>query len=367
MTNEFYMLNDTVSKTISPENPTGAKGCGAMAEPLPGSAGERLGKGWKSRPFITIPPKSTYTLVDIEGEGEIKSIWLTGEVDQGAIIRMYWDNQEQASVESTLTEFFLYGFAPPFKIEENTWNKGPIYKVDSALMAVNPNRGFNSYIPMPFRKRAVITIENRTVNPKVIYYQVNYEEKSIPQEAGYFHAQLRVSMPVPYKGVHTVIDGIKGKGTYIGTALYVGLNRASRWWGEGEFKFYMDGDQEYPSVCTTGLEDYFCGAFNWDTESEYQTYNSQYAGMPHVGKPDGLYEVQQRFNLYRWHVVDPIRFDSELKVTVQDLGWIKNDEGKWSHFLPREDDFISVAYWYQQLPTAPFPKLIDHETLIERF
>lgn len=364
MSESLFTLNDAVTRTISCENKDGAIGKGAMADPLPGSPGEHLGRGWKSSPFVTIPAGSTYTMADITGEGEIKSIWLTGEVDRGLIIRMYWDGQENPSVECPVTDFFLYGFAKPHTMER--WNDGPYYTVNSALMAVNPNRGLNCYIPMPYRHSARITLENRSEKEKVLYYQVNFEEKKMPENIGYFHAQYRISMPVPYKGVHTVLDGVEGQGRYLGTALYVGLNRAARWWGEGEFKFYLDDDKEYPSICTTGLEDYFCGAFNWDVEGEYKTYSHLYSGLPYIYKPDGLYDVQQRFCLYRWHVTDPIRFQKGIRITLQDLGWEINDEGEWKKFLQREDDFITVSYWYQTLPTQKFPELISHEDLVRR-
>jgi hypothetical protein len=363
---DFQILNDVKTRTISCENPNGSKGNGAKEGPDHNEAAKELGIGWKCRPFMRIEPKSTLDMASIEGEGEIKSIWITGNLDRSVIIRMYWDNQEIPSVECPITDFFLYGFARPFSFDD--WNRGPVYKVNSELIVVNPNRGFNCYIPMPYRKAAKITLENRSTEEKVVFFQVNYEEKEIHKDSGYFHAQHRVSMPVKYKDVHTIVDGIKGKGTYIGTALYVGLNRSPYWWGEGEVKFYMDGDKEFPTICTTGLEDYFCGAFNWDVESEYQTYSTPYNGLPHIFKPDGLYEIQQRFNLYRWHVVDPIRFDKELKVTVQDLGWKLNDKGTWEgNYLQRQDDFISVAYWYQTLPTQKFPELIPHELYLGIF
>lgn len=367
MFEEFYKLKSYKTRSVCPENPTGKKGKAAMADPEIGSPAEHLGKGWKARPFVKVKARDTMVLADIMGEGEIKSIWITGAIDQGIIIKMFWDDAEVPSVECPVPEFFLYGWSKPQDISEDHWNKGPHYQVNSALMTVNPNRGFNCYLPMPFRKRARIILENRTTLDKEIWYQINYEEKEVPDDDGYLHAEFRVSMPVPYQGVHTILDDVQGRGVYIGTALYVGLNRAARWWGEGEVKFYLDGDEEYPTICTTGLEDYFGGAFNWDIESNYMTYSNLYTGLPYIQRPDGLYEVQQRFSLYRWHVTDPIRFENNLRITVQDLGWIKNDEGKLNHYLQREDDFMSVAYWYQDKPAEHRSKLIDHKTLIERF
>ncbi len=362
----LYTLNNVKTRSVCPENPSGAKGSACMSEPLEGSSGERLGKGWKSRPFITMKPHSRYDLCDIKGMGEIVSMWITGEVDRGLIFRIYWDDSETPAVEAPLTEFFCYGFAEPHDMAEDHWNKGPYYTVDSALMSVASNRGFSSYIPMPYRKRARMELENRSSVSKSIFYQINFEEKEIPGDAGYFHAQFRMSMPVPYMGVHTLLENVQGKGCYLGTSLYVGLNRTARWWGEGEFKFYLDGDKEYPTIATTGLEDYFLGAFNWDCMSEYRPYSHLYAGM-NMQKPDGLYQIQQRFCLYRWHVKDPIRFDSDLTVTVQALGWNRGDDGKNNGFLPREDDYLSVSYFYLDKPSAPLPKLPSHEVFTERW
>ncbi len=367
MHENIFLTTYCNTRTITAENPTGKKGEAAKLEPLTGAPGELLGKGWKSRPFITIQQNTIVDLANINCEGMIKSMWITGEVDRGLIIRMYWDDCEVPSVECPLTDFFLYGWAKPHCIEESRWNNGPNYKVDSAFMSVNPNRGLNCFIPMPFKKAARITLENRSALSKVVYYQINYEERVLPEDSGYFHAQFRASIPVPFMGVHTLLDQVNGKGVYLGTALYVGLNRASRWWGEGEFKFYIDGDEEYPTYCSTGLEDYFGGAFNWDCEGEYREYSTLYMGLPNIIKPDGLYESQQRFSMYRWHGPDPIRFKEDLKVTVQCLGWQTDDKGEINHFLPREDDYLSVAYWYQDELGTKFPDLISHEELKKKF
>lgn len=341
-----YILSDEQSRSITAENLSGAKGQGGKKEPRPDWPAKNLGKGWKCSPFIEIEPGVTAVLADIKEQGEIQSMWITGEVDRGLILRSHWDNQKHPSVEVPLTDFFLYGFHKGHTMDNNSWNKGPVYKVNSQYVAVNPNRGLNCFFPMPFRERALMTLENRSSVKKIVYYQINYAIKDIDPSAGYFHAQYRSSKPVK-DGIHTLVDQINGKGKYIGTALYVGLNRNLYWWGEGEFKFYMD-DDEYPTICGTGLEDYFGGAFNWDVENNYETYQALYMGMPYIWRPNGLYNIQQRFSLYRWHVTDPITFNKNLKVTVQALGWKMTDDGKNnSDFLIREDDYISVSYWYQ--------------------
>ena len=131
-----------------------------------------------------------------------------------------------------------------------------------------------------------------------------------------------------------------------------------RWWGEGEIKFYIDGDAEFPTICGTGTEDYFGGAYNWDVDGQYVTYTTPFMGMHQVIRPDGLYKSQQRFGMYRWHIMDPIRFDQDLRVTIQALGWRSG-----GRYLALQPDMASVAYWYQRLPAAPFPSLPDADYL----
>lgn len=343
----LHILDNFESRSISPENRAGEKGKGGMAKPNSDWPARNLDIGWKCAPYVEIEQGDNFILGDIHGSGLIQSIWITGEVDRSLILRMYWDNQSRPAVEVPLTDFFLYGFSRPHAIKNNMWNNGPKYLVNSQFVTVNPNRGLNCFFQMPFNSRAKITLENRSSNKKIIYYQINYTLGGHNGDIGYFHAQYRSSKPV-MSGIHTLLDGVNGKGRYIGTALYIGLNRNYNWWGEGEFKFYIDDDNEFPTICGTGLEDYFGGAFNWDTMGQYTTYQTNYMGMPFIYKPDGLYNIQQRFVLYRWHVVDPIRFKENLKVTVQCLGW-KNDDDNENNkdFLVRQDDYISVSYWYQ--------------------
>ena len=157
---------------------------------------------------------------------------------------------------------------------------------------------------------------------------------------------------------HVILDGVNSKVHYVGTAAAVGLNGANGWWGEGEIKFYLDGDRDYPTICTTGTEDYFGGSYNWEVNGKYFTYSTPFMGMYWVIQPDGLYISQQRFCMYRWHIPDPIRFENDIRVTMQDLGWRSG-----GRFLPRQEDIATVAYWYQILPTAPFPPLPNRNGL----
>ena len=338
-----------VTRSISPENPTGEKGKGGSLRN--GTAWEKaqdLGVGWKVNPFIFIEPNQTVTLADIEGSGIIQHIWLTiTGVWRYSILRMYWDNQPYPSVECPVGDFFGCGW-------------GKFAQISSLAICVNPGSGFNSYWKMPFRSRCIITLTNLDESTVKLYYQITYSLQEIPEQALYFHAQFRRTNPVPYKQTHILLDGVRGKGQYVGTSIAWAVHD-NGWWGEGEMKFYIDGDEEFPTICGTGTEDYFGGAYNFENKEthQYQAFTTPYSGLPQVILPDPLYHSQQRFSLYRWHITDPIQFEKDLRVEVQDLGWRKDKKRYYS----RQDDIASVAYWYQTLPHQPFPPLPGLEVL----
>jgi hypothetical protein len=343
-------LSKARTRSISAENPRGEKGAGAMAvEGTGASCARDLGQGWKVAPSVPIEAGETYTLADIEGPGAIQSMWLSGEVASRGplsrfyILRIYWDDQEAPSVECPCNDFFACGW-------------GLYSQINSLPVAVNPNRGYNCFWEMPFRKRCRITLENRHHERMIHYYQINYTLTEVPDDTAYFHAQFRRTNPLPYRQPYTILDGVRGWGHYVGTSLTWGANN-SGWWGEGEVKFYLDGDGAYPTLCGTGTEDYFGGAYNWDVGGQYTPYSTPFMGMT-CFRPDGTYRSQQRFAMYRWHVMDPVRFESDLRVTIQALGW--RDGGR---YLALQDDVASVAYWYQSLPSAPFPQLPDRDYL----
>jgi hypothetical protein len=236
---------------------------------------------------------------------------------------------------------------------------GKFAPLSSLAVCVNPGSGLNCYWEMPFRKRCRITMTNLADEAMVLYYQVNYTLTDVPDDVGYFHAQFRRMNPLPYRQVYTILDDVQGQGHYVGTYLAWGVNNTG-WWGEGEIKFFFDGDDLYPTICGTGTEDYFCGSYNFENKEtgQYQEFTTPYAGLHQVIRPDGVYRSQTRFGMYRWHVADPIRFRESLKVTIQALGWRSG-----RRYLPLQDDIASVAYWYQALPTAPFPQLPDRDYL----
>lgn len=345
-------LSSAQSRSISPENFTGAKGQGGMSTDGPAAKKAReLGQGWKISPYVVVPPGETFTLGEIIGSGAIQHIWLTPTGNwRFSILRMYWDGETEPSVEVPVGDFFGMGW-------------GRFAQITSAPVTVNPGRAFNCYWEMPFRKSARLTIENTADAPVTIFYQIDYTLTEVPADAAYLHAQFRRVNPVKQGEVYAILDGVKGRGHYVGTYMAWGVN-STGWWGEGEVKFYLDGDGPFPTICGTGTEDYFGGSYNFENSAtkQYQEFNTPYAGMPQVIRPDGLYDSQQRFGLYRWHIMDPVRFGQDLRVTVQDLGWA-GDVGPNRRYYQRHDDLASTAFWYQTEPHAPFPKLPSRDAL----
>ena len=344
--NSLAVLTPKVdSRQVSPENPTGEKGKGAMRTPDPANpdlafsrAASDLGKGWKVRPFIKVPAHSTVTIMDVAGPGTIRHIWMAATEDlhgvgRANVMRFYWDDETTPSVEVPMTDFFAIGhetFAP----------------VNSAMVVDNPMSSMNCYWPMPFRKHARITVTNDSDKElPLLTFQIDFDLGDVPREAGYFHAQWRRSRVERSHPSYTILDGVKGEGRYVGTFLSW-TQLASGWAGEGEVKFYIDGDGEYPTIAGTGTEDYFGADYGFPA-----AYSTAYVGnvLDHKSKD---YLPGMQWSLYRWHVPDPINFHQDLKVTIQDLGWWPN--GKYQ---PLDDDFASTAYWYQEEPHAAFPRL----------
>lgn len=340
-------LSNAQTRSISPENFTGEKGKGGMAADGTGANAARdLGHGWKLSPSVVIKAGTTFELANITGPGAIQQIWMTPTgAWRFSILRIYWDDQEQPSVECPVGDFFASGW-------------GEYAQLTSLAVCVNPGSAFNCYWEMPFRKHCRITMTNIAETDMVLYYQINYTLTEVPEDTAYFHAQFRRVNPLPYKEVYTILDGVRGQGHYVGTYLAWGSNN-NGWWGEGEIKFYMDGD-EYPTICGTGTEDYFCGSYGFEhpVKKVYQEFTTPYAGFHQVIKPEGIFKTQLRMGMYRWHIPDPIRFQDDLRVTIQALGWRTG-----GRYLPLQDDIASVAYWYQTLPTAPFPALPDRDGL----
>lgn len=350
----LYRLSDAETRSISPENFTGEKGKGGMAKPSDGDqrnvanahhAARDLGQGWKVNPFVIIKPGETFTLAEIEGPGAIQHIWMTPTGNwKFSVIRIYWDDEKEPSVEVPVGDFFAMG-----------WNEyAPLV---SQAICVNPGSAFNCYWQMPFRKKCRITMENINDQDEMrLYYQIDYTLTDVPDDAAYFHAQFRRTNP-NMSSDYTIVDNIKGAGQFVGVYMAWGVNN-NGWWGEGEIKFFMDDDKEFPTICGTGTEDYFCGSYNFDRGGQYKEFTTPYAGLHQVIRPDGAYKSQQRFGLYRWHILDPVRFKKDLRITIQDLGWRHG-----GRYLPQKSDISSVAFWYQTEPHVKFPKLPSWQEL----
>ena len=347
----LFCIQPGRTRTINAENPTGEPGKGGMAA-------SPLGPSRKGSPCLKLPIGSTVTLAEMSGPGVIQHIWITvtDQTDHGLfvlrdlVLRFYWDDEPVPSVEVPLGDFFCCGFATETLVK-------------SQPIVVNPKRGMNSYFPMPFRKQARITVENQHgAEISGFFYQVDYcLYDELPENTVYFHAQWRRQRLTNLKEDYCLLDQVRGHGYYIGT--YLALTSLERyWWGEGEMKFFIDGDAQYPTICGTGTEDYFGGAWSFaatrDGQTIEQTFCTPYMGYPFYSHHDKV--INPYYNndcppmrgFYRWHIPDPIHFSSDLKVTLQQIGVCK-ERG----LFERQDDVASVAYWYQADPHTVFPTL----------
>ncbi len=348
MLQQLSTLQNRETFSISPENPTGEKGKGGMSiDGVAKDAARELGQGWKVSPYINIEPGQTATLANVQCQGAIKHIWITTSIPdyRDLILRVYWDGSETASIEVPFGDFFASATRTEFR------------PLSSLAVCVNPKNGFNCYWEMPFYKGFHMTLENISNKQTQVYYQIDCEKKELSEDTLYFHAQFRRVNPLPYGTEYTILDNIQGIGHYVGTYLFWGVHQ-NGWWGEGEIKFYLDGDKQFPTICGTGTEDYFCGAYNFDVNGSYHEFSTPYTGMYKVEPTDQTYLSQRRFHMYRWHICDPIYFKQEIKVTIQALGWRKD-----GRYLPLQDDISSVAYWYQSTVCTEFPSLPDRNGL----
>jgi len=333
------LLTDARTRSVSAENPTGEKGKGGMAipnleeaKPAAGArAADELGQGWKVRPFLRVNAGETATLMDVAGPGVIQHVWLVEGLRRSHVLRFYWDGEETPSIEVPVPDFFAVGherFAP----------------VNSLAVVVNPQNALNCYWPMPFRKRARVTLTNEGAEDlELLAYQITYAEAPVPGNAAYLHAQWRRAI-TDDENPYVILDRVQGKGRYVGTFLsWTQLEKG--WFGEGEIKFFVDGDREFPTICGTGTEDYFCGSFGFA-----EPYSTAYAGTTLPSNVDA--DPPNQWSLYRWHIQDPVCYEQDLRVTIQALGWGADDKYK-----KLSDNIASVAYWYQMEPHVPFPPL----------
>ncbi len=251
-------LNHARSRSVCAENPTGAKGKGGMAVPNPSDpspaasarAADDLGQGWKVRPFLRVNKGQTATLMDVDGPGVIQHIWIVEGLSRANVLRFYWDSEPTPSIEVPAPDFFAVGH-------------GKFAAVNSLAVVVNPSNAMNCYWPMPFRKHVRVTLTNESPDQdlKLLAYQIDYAEMEVPANAAYFHAQFRRAR-TDRQNPYVILDGVRGHGRYVGTFLSW-TQQSKGWFGEGEIKFYIDGDKEFPTICGTGTEDYFCGSYGF--------------------------------------------------------------------------------------------------------
>ena len=292
----------------------------------------------------------TYVMADLKGPGVITHIWLTflqephfwvtdGAANgQEMLLRIYWDGREKPDVEAPVGDFFACCF-------------GKRMEVISVPVIVEDGDSYNCFWHMPFRKSARIEIVNQSKKPiRKLYNNVDWiKKKSLPDNTMYFCAQYRQEYPAQNGKDYLVLDA-EGNGYYVGT-VYAVRTRSPAWFGEGDEKIYIDGEEK-PSIRGTGTEDYFLSAWGLKKNS------TPYFGVPYLNQLGGI--VGQMTCSYRWHIHDPLVFNTGIRVTFETFGWMSPDENKehkahsWNE---REDDFSSVAFWYQMGPTKKFTEI----------
>jgi len=351
----FELPKGVETRWYSFENPDGRPGEGGKAQ-----AGR---KGAANR---TIRPGERAVLADVAGPGVVRRIWLTvpGTVEtlRGWVVRVYWDGQDRPSVEAPLQDFFGLPFARQVPFE-------------SALFSNPEGRSFNCFVPMPFRKRALLTITNESPSEAMLFYDVDVTVgDSLPLDVGYFHARYRRENPTTPKRDFEVLPRVEGRGRYLGANVGIRAtdHRRPLWFGEGELKVYLDDDREWPTLVGTGTEDLVGSAWGLGR------FDDLYQGAPLTEEKDGVW------GFYRYHVPDPVYFASAVRVTLQQISGgtvaqlralpeerrpelVRNhqrfepptspaNDGAWENFESPQD-VCATAYWYQTLPSPRWPPL----------
>jgi len=321
------------SRSISFENPEGTKGGG-------GTAANHLGVGRKGMAMRPIAKGTSVTLCDIQGSGTIRHIWMTGDFNpkphllREIVVRAWWDGQEHPSIECPLGDFM--GLA-----------QSRVAPYESAVHSIGNNAALNIWLPMPFTSAARIEFANESGEDCMLYYQIDYTlGDKHPADVGRMHTLFRRENPTTLKKDFELLPKRTGKGRFIGAVMGVRYEDP-QWWGEGEVKFFIDGDEEFPTICGTGSEDYICLSYGMqETTRLYHGCNLNRDAL--VG-------------MYRWHLADPIVWSDDIRVTVQQIGW--NNERKpeyvGGHYYERQDDWSTATFWYEPIPSEPLPKMPD--------
>ncbi len=370
MSPDPYRFSKLESRAVTQENPTGGKGLGGKDR--------GNGNGRKGAPVIrNIAPGQTVVLCDIEGPGTIRHLWFARptadpELLRNYILRIHWDGADHPSVEAPLGDFF--GVA-----------HGRLAHYMSPYLGMPEGRGFQCYFPMPFSRRCRMTFENDSSHPlDMLFYQVDYTlGDEVTGEMGRFHAHFRRENPCPVSRDYALLDTKGSPGIFMGAVVGVNV-LGPNWWGEGEMKFYIDGDTTHPTICGTGTEDYLCSGWGM------AQHEAIYTGVNYI-RTDPNTKWDQFVSFYRFHVLDPIYFQSGLRVELQQLGapsadflgehgvakqggthateelkaayakygWVGPHvhPGMSDWLFDRSDDYCSTVYWYQKVTGTPLPPL----------
>jgi hypothetical protein len=316
-TNPAFIDPSYDCRAVTFENPTGARGSGG-----------RAANGRKGAPSRRIRAGERVVLADLEGPGVIRHFWLTmlpapPERLRALMLEVFYDGAAEPSISVPVVDFFglPHGRQVPMK---------------SAVMSVLEGRGYNSYAPMPFREGVRVEVVNEAARGTILYYQLDYSlHAELPLEIGYLHVTFRRENPTTLRQDFVIADGFEGPGRFFGCNVGVRVIDAGDWYGEGEMKAYIDGDGEFPTICGTGLEDYVGSAWGMGR------FDSLYSGAPlrvKEGEEPGGPTIEGNpdfLSFYRWHLLDPIMFQRELKVTIQQIG---------SAFFPAGQEAALEAY-----------------------
>jgi hypothetical protein len=353
--NELYKLNTGVqSRSISFENPAGAIGDG-------GKTSNHLGVGRKGFPAKEIAPGETVTLCEIEGPGTIRHMWMTGgwkdnpELLRSTVVRAYWDGQKHPSIECPVGDFM--GLA-----------HGKVTSYQSYVHSVGENAALNIWLPMPFIRGAKITLTNESKTPFVLFYQIDYTINDKHDEnTGRLHVCFRRENPTTLREDFEILPTRKGKGRFIGAVIGI-RTLYTDWWGEGEIKIYMDGDKEFPTICGTGSEDYIGLSYgiqqtaflNHGCNLNFSSGSAIKVKDLNTGKLKEMH--RQYISMYRWHLPDPVYWEKECRITIQQIGWSQEFKNQ---LFERQDDWSSATFWYEPVPSDPLPEFPSVEQRIK--
>ncbi len=293
-------------RTVSFENPTGAKGAAATSH-----------GGRKGAPLRMLAPGDRVVLADLAGPGRVRHFWMTfppmpPEQMRALVLEIFYDSAALPSASLPCLDFFGCPLGRPVPFATR-WN------------AAQEGRGFNSWLPLPFRQRLRVEVRNHTTRRFPLYYQMAYTEGEQPADAGLLHVSFRRENPTVLGRDFTVAAGLRGPGRFFGCNVGIRVlpDEGFTWYGEGEVKVYLDGDREHPTWCGTGLEDYVGSAWGMGA------HTTPLQGAPLVlaapGAPAG--SVPDFVSFYRWHDPDPITFERELRVTLQQIGAVAVPKG----------------------------------------